>query len=122
MLDQEEHSAETESGEKGEVIKGRTELERWGEYKTGGEGRKGTAGLKKKKRKQGGNEKDPVRGRKPILFVLFFLMTSAVDRQFCHKSHFSAFHPHPYLLCGICAYINLLTSASPSLQPLRAIK
>lgn len=48
MLDQEEHSAETESGEKGEVIKRRTELERWGEYKTGGEGRKGTAGLKKK--------------------------------------------------------------------------
>lgn len=39
MLDQEEHSAETESGERGEVIKGRTELERWGEYKTGGEGR-----------------------------------------------------------------------------------
>lgn len=28
MLDQEEHSAETETGERGEVIKGRTELDR----------------------------------------------------------------------------------------------
>lgn len=28
MLDQEEHSAETENGERGEVIKGRTELGR----------------------------------------------------------------------------------------------
>ena len=27
MLDQEEHSAETETGERGEVIKGRTELD-----------------------------------------------------------------------------------------------
>lgn len=119
MLDQEEHSAETESGERGEVIKGRTELERWGEYKTGGEGRKGTAGLKNKK-----EEMKRIRREEESQFSLccFFLMTSAVNRQFCHKSHFSAFHPHPYLLCGICAYINLLTSASPSLQPLRAIK
>lgn len=41
MPDQ-EHSAETETGERGDVIKGRTELDsemgRWGEYKTG-EGR-----------------------------------------------------------------------------------
>lgn len=28
MLDQEEHSVETETGERGEVIKGRTELDR----------------------------------------------------------------------------------------------
>ena len=39
MLDQEEHSAETENGERGEVIKGRTEVDRRGEYRTGGEGR-----------------------------------------------------------------------------------
>lgn len=40
MLDQEEHSAETETVERGEVITGRTELDsEMGEHKIGGEGR-----------------------------------------------------------------------------------
>lgn len=80
MLDQEEHSAETENGERGEVIKGRTELGR--EMGRVQNRRRGEAvkevesRLGKKKR---GQEKRRGRSSSPLIpyFLFPFLMSSA---------------------------------------------
>lgn len=82
MLDQEEHSAETENGERGEVIKGRTEVdERDGESTKQEErgcsernGQQVKKSWEKVKRMRVGQ-----RGRKLIPFFLFLFMMGVAD-------------------------------------------
>lgn len=78
MLDQEEHSAETETGERGEVIKGRTELD----SKMGGvqNRRRGEAVKGRDRRvKIQGRGSRRTGDEKLIPFFLFLFMTSAGD-------------------------------------------